>query len=103
MRLDLASGTASNGPDIRITIRGSRMIFAMNLARSAGKYCCNALLGWAEFLGAPMTDDYRIYVDANWPATLNDGAGVLTDFPTFARGGIGLARPGAGAEDTSDD
>jgi len=25
-----------------------------------------------------MTDDYRIYVDANWPATLNDGAGVLT-------------------------
>ena len=27
-----------------------------------------------------MTDDYRIYVDANWPATLNDGAGVLTDF-----------------------
>jgi hypothetical protein len=30
-----------------------------------------------------MTDDYRIYVDANWPATLNDGAGVLTDFPTL--------------------
>ena len=30
-----------------------------------------------------MADDYRIYVDANWPATLNDGAGVLTDFPTL--------------------
>jgi hypothetical protein len=30
-----------------------------------------------------MTDDYRIYVDPNWPATLNDGAGVLTDFPTL--------------------
>jgi hypothetical protein len=22
-----------------------------------------------------MTDDYRIYVDANWSATLNNGAG----------------------------
>ena len=30
-----------------------------------------------------MTDDYRIYVDANWSATLNNGAGVLTDFPTL--------------------
>jgi hypothetical protein len=30
-----------------------------------------------------MTDDYKIYVDANWSSTLNDGAGVLTDFPTL--------------------
>ena len=39
--------------------------------------------GGPNFWGTPMTDDYRIYVDANWPATLNDGAGVLTDFPTL--------------------
>jgi hypothetical protein len=31
----------------------------------------------------PMTDDYRIYVEENWPATLNDGAGVPTDFATL--------------------
>ncbi len=30
-----------------------------------------------------MTDDYRIYVDENWLATLNDGAGVPTDFATL--------------------
>jgi hypothetical protein len=30
-----------------------------------------------------MTDGYRIYVDANRPATLNNGAGVLTDFTTL--------------------
>jgi hypothetical protein len=28
-------------------------------------------------------DDYKIYVDATQPATLNDGAGVLTDCPTL--------------------
>jgi hypothetical protein len=28
-----------------------------------------------------MTDDYKIYVDANRPATLNNGAGALTDCP----------------------
>jgi hypothetical protein len=41
--------------------------------------------GWGRpnFWGTPMTDDYKIYVDANWPSTLNDGAGVLTDFPTL--------------------
>ena len=33
--------------------------------------------------GVPMTDDYRIYVEENWPATLNDGAGVPTDFATL--------------------
>jgi hypothetical protein len=30
-----------------------------------------------------MNDDYKIYVDAGRPATLNDGAGVLTDCPTL--------------------
>jgi hypothetical protein len=30
-----------------------------------------------------MRDDYKIYVDATQPATLNDGAGVLTDCPTL--------------------
>ena len=30
-----------------------------------------------------MTDDYKIYVDASQPATLNNGAGALTDCPTL--------------------
>lgn len=30
-----------------------------------------------------MSDDYKIYVDAAQPATLNDGAGALTDYPTL--------------------
>ena len=30
-----------------------------------------------------MSDDYKIYVDASQPATLNDGAGALTDCPTL--------------------
>ena len=30
-----------------------------------------------------MSDDYKIYVDAAQPATLNNGAGVLTDCPTL--------------------
>ena len=30
-----------------------------------------------------MTDDYKIYVDAGQPATLNNGAGVLTDCATL--------------------
>jgi hypothetical protein len=34
-------------------------------------------------LGALMGDDYKIYVDAGHPATLNDGAGVLTDCTTL--------------------
>jgi hypothetical protein len=29
-----------------------------------------------------MSDDYKIYVDADQLATLNDGAGKLTDYPT---------------------
>jgi hypothetical protein len=30
-----------------------------------------------------VTDDTRIYLDAAQPATLNDGAGKLTDFATL--------------------
>ena len=30
-----------------------------------------------------MSDDEKIYVDARQPATLNNGAGVLTDCPTL--------------------
>jgi hypothetical protein len=30
-----------------------------------------------------MSDDYKIYVEASRPATLNDGAGVLTDCATL--------------------
>lgn len=30
-----------------------------------------------------MSDDYRIYVDAGQPATLNNGAGVQTDCATL--------------------
>jgi hypothetical protein len=29
-------------------------------------------------------EDYKIYVDAEQPATLNDGAGKLTDYPTLS-------------------
>jgi len=34
-------------------------------------------------LAALMSADYKIYVDAGQPATLNNGAGVLTDCPTL--------------------
>ncbi len=30
-----------------------------------------------------MNEDYKIYVDAGQPATLNDGAGILTDCATL--------------------
>ncbi len=30
-----------------------------------------------------MRDDYKIYVDAGQPATLNDGAGAQTDCATL--------------------
>jgi hypothetical protein len=30
-----------------------------------------------------VSDDYRIYVDGSQPATLNNGAGALTDCPTL--------------------
>jgi hypothetical protein len=34
-------------------------------------------------MGAPMGDDDKIYVDAEQPATLNNGAGKLTDYRTL--------------------
>ena len=34
-------------------------------------------------LGTPMSDDDKIYVDAEQPATLNNGAGKLTDYRTL--------------------
>ena len=33
--------------------------------------------------GALISEDYRIYVDDEQPATLNDGAGALTDYRTL--------------------
>ena len=30
-----------------------------------------------------MSDDYKIYVDPDRPSTVNDGAGVLTDYATL--------------------
>ncbi len=33
--------------------------------------------------GMPMSDDYKIYIDAGQPATLNNGAGVQTDCATL--------------------
>ena len=37
----------------------------------------------AEPLTLPMSDDYKIYVDAGQPATLNNGAGAQTDCATL--------------------
>ena len=54
------------------------MIFAMNWCISAAKYCRNALLGWAEFLG--HADDRRLQDLRRCKLA---GAGVLTDFPTL--------------------
>ena len=34
-------------------------------------------------MGAPMSDDDKIYIDAERPATLNNGAGKLTDYRTL--------------------
>jgi hypothetical protein len=34
-------------------------------------------------LGVPMSDNDKIYVDAGQPATLNNGAGKLTDYRTL--------------------
>jgi len=39
-----------------------------------------------------MSDDYKIYVDAARPATLNDGAGALIDCATLQE----AVRPGNG-------
>jgi len=83
--------------------RGSRMIFVMNWRLSAPKYCRNALLGWAEFLG--HADDRRIQ-DLRRCKLAGDPKqwSRRSDwFPHFVGGGIGLAQLGAGAQDTSDD
>jgi hypothetical protein len=40
-------------------------------------------------LGTLMTDDYKIYVDAGRPATLNKRAGVLTDCATLQEAVLG--------------
>jgi hypothetical protein len=34
-------------------------------------------------LALPTSDDYKIYIDAGQPATLNNGAGVQTDCATL--------------------
>ena len=34
-------------------------------------------------MGPLISDDFKIYVDAGQPATLNNGAGVLTDSATL--------------------
>ena len=34
-------------------------------------------------MGALMSEDYRIYVDGEQSATLNDGGGALTDYRTL--------------------
>ena len=39
-------------------------------------------------LGAPMSDDDKIYVDAEQPATLNNGAGKQTDYRTLREAGM---------------
>src|SRR5208283_3441273 len=45
--------------------------------------CASSEAGGRRGLGALMSDDYKIYVDAGQPATLNNGAGVLTDCATL--------------------
>src|SRR5262249_40406926 len=42
--------------------------------------------------GVAVNDDYKIYVDAGRPATLNDGAGALTDCPTLQEAVLGWER-----------
>ena len=47
-----------------------------------------------------MNEDYKIYVDAGQPATLNDGAGILTDCATLQEAALAIV--GVGAKDASD-
>ena len=47
-----------------------------------------------------MNDDSRIYVEAGQPATLNDGAGKLTDCATLQEAPLGLACAALSTEDT---
>ena len=49
-----------------------------------------------------MNDDSRIYVEAGQPATLNDGAGKLTDCATLQEARLGLACAALSTEDTGD-
>jgi hypothetical protein len=48
-----------------------------------------ARLTWRHFTkreaeeGMAVSEDYKIYVDGGQPATLNDGAGTLTDCATL--------------------
>ena len=49
-----------------------------------------------------MNDDFRIYVEARQPATLNDGAGKLTDCATLQEAGLGMACAAFSTEDTGD-
>ena len=39
-----------------------------------------------------MSDDYKIYVDAGQPATLNDGAGAVTDYATLQEAALAWHR-----------
>ena len=39
-----------------------------------------------------MNEDYKIYVDAGQPATLNDGAGILTDCATLQEAALAWRR-----------
>jgi hypothetical protein len=48
-----------------------------------------------------MSADEKIYVDATQPATLNDGAGILTDCPTLQEAVMAWHRC-ARAEEKSD-
>jgi hypothetical protein len=51
--------------------------------------------GSGRRLGPPMSADDKIYVDAHQPATLNDGAGKLTDYPTLQETVMGMASAAA--------
>ena len=41
-----------------------------------------------------MNEDYKIYVDAGQPATLNDGAGILTDCATLQEAALAILASG---------
>lgn len=49
-----------------------------------------------------MSDDYKIFVDAAQPATLNDGAGAQTDCATLQEAVLAWHQLAPEAEDTSD-
>jgi hypothetical protein len=43
-----------------------------------------------------VSDDYKIYVDASQPGTLNNGAGALTDCATLQEAVLAWHRPPPG-------